>query len=229
MITAIISDVHGNYPALIAALEMIDAEGINDIVCLGDIAGYYSSINECCHEIRRRNIHCLMGNHDWYLVTDTPCPRSQSANDCLEYQKKVIHEDNLAWLTSLKPLGEYNGISIVHAGWNDPLDEYVIPPFADYFSGIPGTLFSSGHTHVPCVWRGEGKQYCNPGSIGQPRDGNPDASFAIWDGETFHIKRVPYDIDQTSRSMHAAGFNNYYYSNLKSGTRIGGKIDCVAP
>jgi diadenosine tetraphosphatase ApaH/serine/threonine PP2A family protein phosphatase len=115
-------------------------------------------------------------------------------------------------------------LSVVHGGWRDPIDEYVFPS-TEYFFGIDGRYFSSGHTHVPCVWTDGTKTYCNPGSVGQPRDGDCRASFATWDNYEFRIHRVDYDIGAIQRAMSDAGFDAYYYENLNAGARIGGKID----
>jgi diadenosine tetraphosphatase ApaH/serine/threonine PP2A family protein phosphatase len=165
-----------------------------------------------------------MGNHDWYLTRKESCPRSHSANVCLNYQRMIVSSDHLSWLFSLPKKAFFQGINIVHGGWNDPLEEYITPSL-NYFSSFSGELFASGHTHVSCIWEGAGKHYCNPGSVGQPRDGNPEASFAFWDGSCFHLKRVKYNIKKTQEAMIKAGFSSYFYENLSIGSRIGGKID----
>jgi predicted phosphodiesterase len=221
---AIISDVHGNHAALAAVLAEIDKLDAVRVICLGDIGGYYCQVNECCETLIRRDMFSLMGNHDWYLTTNDACARSRSANECLAYQRRVLRPSNLAWLASLKPRGAIGQISIVHGGWNDPVDEYVLPS-TEYFSGIEGRFFASGHTHVPCVWTNGEKTYCNPGSVGQPRDGDSRASFALFDDDEFSIHRVAYDIGAIQQAMKDAGFDEYFYENLRAGTRIGGKID----
>lgn len=222
----IISDIHGNHVALEAVLARLDAMGASDIICLGDVAGYYSQINECCETLISRNIFTLQGNHDFYLARNEQCPRSNSANHCLDYQRSVITDANLAWLSSLVSRAEKHGISIVHGGWNDPLDEYVRPSAA-YFSTLPGRYFASGHTHVPYVLAEGGKTYCNPGSVGQPRDGDARASFATWDGESFVLHRTEYEIARIQAHMASAGFSSYYYDNLAAGSQIGGRISSV--
>ncbi|MEO8361173.1 MAG: metallophosphoesterase family protein [Vicinamibacteria bacterium] len=222
----IISDIHGNHPALEAVLRRLDELGATDIVCLGDTAGYYSQVNECCDTLRAREVTSVMGNHDWYLTRGEPCPRSKSANDCLDYQHQVVTPENLAWLGALPVRATKRGISIVHGGWNDPLDEYLVPTTA-YFEGLPGDLFASGHTHVPTIWSQEGKTYCNPGSVGQPRDGDPRASFGTWNGAAFALHRIDYDVDLTRAAMARAGFDPYYSDNLVRGTQIGGRISSL--
>ena len=168
----IISDIHGNYPALCAVLATLDEMGAAGMVCLGDVGGYYCQINECCNALRSGNVPALMGNHDWYLASGQGCPRSRSANQCLDYQRRVITPANLLWLSSLPSRISLHGIDMVHGGWIDPIDEYVIPSSA-YFAAVPGSVFASGHTHLPCIWTDDLKRYCNPGSVGQPRDGVP--------------------------------------------------------
>ena len=95
-----ISDIHGNYEALKSVLSALDKLNVSEVYCLGDVVGYYSQVNECCDELRKRQIPCIMGNHDWYLAGGGFCPRSKSVNDCLVYQRKVISEENLNWLES---------------------------------------------------------------------------------------------------------------------------------
>lgn len=224
---AILSDIHGNYEALQSVLQRLEHMGVRNIVCLGDVAGYYCQINECCDLLRKLAIPVIMGNHDWYLASGEACPRSNSVNICLDYQRKVISDTHLQWLRSLPPVLDAWGISFRHGGWLDPLDEYV-RLHAEYFAGIDGQLFVSGHTHVPCLWENGAIRYCNPGSVGQPRDGNPDASFALYEQGNFSLQRTAYDIEKMQTTMRQAGFSEYYYANLASGSRIGGKIDSAA-
>lgn len=214
---ALISDVHGNYEALKEVLREIDALGINSIFCLGDIAGYYTQVNECCDELRNRGVKCILGNHDWYLISNSGCPRSKSANDCLTYQKKIITQVNLEWLMELPIYRKVGELALVHGGWNNPLEEY-LKPSNEYFSTYPNTFFATGHTHKQTIQKFDNKIYCNPGSVGQPRDGNCNAGFATFDGLNFQLHRVSYDVDKVCRLMDQAGFSDYYYKRLKLGS-----------
>ncbi|MFK7847934.1 MAG: metallophosphoesterase [Rhodothermales bacterium] len=224
MMIALISDIHGNFPALRSVLAEIDALGAEEIICLGDVAGYYAQVDECVAELKSRNIASLMGNHDFYLSTGRACDRSNSANQCLDYQRSQLQPDTLAWLKVLPKVLVRSGMNMVHAGWRDPLEEYMSPS-NDYFSSFLETCFASGHSHVQYVWQGETKTYCNPGSVGQPRDGDPRAAFALWDGCNFTLHRIAYDIDATAHEMRRAGFSPYFFDNLYKGSRIGGRID----
>jgi putative phosphoesterase len=215
---AFISDIHGNYEALKAVLYELDNLGISKVYCAGDIVGYYSQINECCQELRARNIPTVMGNHDWYMAGGGFCPRSKSVNDCLVYQRTIIEKENLAWLKSLPIQLQINHIQMVHGGWGDPIDEY-LKPTSEYFEKVLGNIFVSGHTHVQMVCKFGDKLYCNPGSVGQPRDGDPRAAYAIYDGQNFKLHRVEYDVQKVFDLMDAAGFSDYYYGCLKTGSR----------
>lgn len=213
---ALITDIHGNYEALKEVLKKIDALGITEIYCLGDITGYYTQVNECCNELRKRNVKCILGNHDWYMISNTGCPRSKSANDCLNYQKTVITQENLDWLTVLPIYRTIGELALVHGGWNDPLEEY-LKPIEGYFDAYPNKYFASGHTHKQVIKNFGNKIYCNPGSVGQPRDKNYMSSFATFNGENFELYRVDYNIEKVCKLMNDAGFDEYYYKRLKSG------------
>jgi putative phosphoesterase len=215
---AFIADIHGNYEALKEVLAAIDRLGIVDIYCAGDVVGYYPQVNECCRELRARNIPVVMGNHDWYMAGGGFCPRSRSVNDCLAYQRTIIEIAHLEWLRTFPIHMEIGEIRMVHGGWTDPIDEYVNPT-AEYFEKVCGKVFVSGHTHLQTSLSFGDKIYCNPGSVGQPRDGDPRAAFAVHQQGQFTLHRVEYDMQKIFHLMDAAGFNDYYYGGLKTGAR----------
>ena len=214
--TGIISDIHGNYVALKEVLKQLDAMNVSEIYCLGDVVGYYTQINECCDELRRRNVKCVMGNHDWYMLAKSFCPRSKSVNDCLAYQKKIITKENMEWLASFALYFDIYNVFMVHGGWSDPIDEY-LSPSKDYFDRLEGLIFLSGHTHIQQLYSYGDKIYCNPGSVGQPRDNDCRAAFAVIDNCEIHLQRIEYCIEKVGTLMEAAGFNGYYYGCLKTG------------
>ncbi len=223
---ALISDIHGNYPALKSVLDEIKNLNIKNIICLGDIAGYYPYINECIETIRSITDCVIMGNHDYYLAYNKNCPRSNSANKCLNYQKTVITKDNLLWLKTLAQYGIFNGINCVHGSWNNFLDEYLQPDFLKD-KKFEQKFLASGHTHIPIIKKFNDFIYCNPGSVGQPRDKNNKASFAVFDGNDFKIIRVDYDIECTQLKMKECGFDEYFYKNLQFGLKIGAKTEGI--
>ena len=215
---AIISDVHGNYEALSKVLGKIDSMDITEIYCLGDVVGYYSQVNECCDELRERNVKCIMGNHDWYMVSGSKCPRSCSVNDCLEFQREIISVDNLNWISTFPVIIHAYGISMVHGGWLNPIDEY-LDLTEDYFDNLENKIFASGHTHIQGIYCCKDKVYCNPGAVGQPRDGDNRAAFATFDGKEFKLHRVEYNIKKVGELMERAGFNQYYYGCLNDASK----------
>lgn len=214
----IISDIHGNYEALKAVFNQLDKMDVSSVYCLGDVVGYYSQVNECCNELRKREILCLMGNHDWYMAGGGYCPRSKSVNDCLVYQRSVITQENLEWVKTFKMYHEFENIKMVHGGWADPIDEY-LDPTAEYFANVEGEYFLSGHTHIQSLNVFGNKTHCNPGSIGQPRDNNPQSAFAVFDDGNITMHRVNYDMEKVFYLMRQAGFNDYYYGNLINGSK----------
>jgi putative phosphoesterase len=222
---ALISDIHGNFEALKEALKSIDGMDIKEVYCLGDVVGYYSQVNECCDELRKRNIECIMGNHDWYLASEGFCARSKTANDCIQYQKKIISKENLEWIQSFPVYKKTEKLFMVHGGWGvDPIDEYLLEPSKEYFEKLTGNYFCSGHTHIQRLDKYGGKVYCNPGSVGQPRDGDNRAAFATWDDKSseFKLHRVEYNFKKVGELMEKAGFSGYYYERLAVGAKDNG-------
>ncbi|MBQ8995376.1 MAG: metallophosphoesterase family protein [Oscillospiraceae bacterium] len=217
--TGFLSDIHGNYAALRAVLEEMDQMGCTSIYSLGDVAGYYPSVNECCDELRRRGIPNLMGNHDFYLLTGGSCGRSRSVDMAISYQLQVISKENLEWLRTSADFLRTESFFACHGGPDDHIDQYLTDP--PYPLDPETGLFLSGHTHRAVLWEQLGSFYCNPGSVGQPRDGDPRASFAVLDDEgKISIHRVTYDIDETARLSREAGFFPAFYECLYEGEKI---------
>jgi predicted phosphodiesterase len=224
---AIVSDIHGNLSALRSVLDAIERMGCSRIISLGDVTGYYAEPGKCIDLLIEHDAIQLLGNHDNYLVKGTGCPRSTTVNDLLKHQRKAVTEEQVRFLSSLKPRYDEGDNSFVHGGWLDPLDQYLYT-ISDSLFPDQGKRFFSGHTHVQVLATMSGKTYCNPGSIGQPRDGDPRASFATLKGQEVCLHRVPYDIDETVRAMRKAGFvEPRLWENLYIGAQIGGRIDRV--
>jgi diadenosine tetraphosphatase ApaH/serine/threonine PP2A family protein phosphatase len=137
-------------------------------------------------------------------------------NDCLNYQRKIITPSNLRWLSSFPVYRKIGNLCLVHGGWNNPIDEYVNPT-QEYFDLIPNQFFASGHTHKQMLKLFNKKVYCNPGSVGQPRDGNYKAAFATFNGKKFELFRKDYNVNEVCQLMSQAGFSEYYYNRLRIG------------
>lgn len=223
---AVLSDIHGNLPALQAVLQAAESAGCDRIISLGDVAGYYAQPGECIDLLRAHDAINIMGNHDSYLVNSSDCPRSKIVTEITNYQRGIVSPDQVEWLSrSLTTLTE-GGNYFTHGGWSDPLDQYLyrISP-SDIPTGAKNLL--TGHTHVQVLVEFGEQKYCNPGSVGQPRDGDSRAAFAILDGYDIRLHRIEYAIDQTALAMQQAGFPPKYYENLYIGAQIGGRIDKV--
>lgn len=218
----IISDVHGNYPALKAVLTKLDAAGCEKIISLGDVSGYYCMVNECIKEFRERNIVNILGNHDSYIIHNGRCERSYTVNICLDYQRKILTEENVNWLKQSVTCIKEQGMWMVHGGWNDYVDEYVRDfSFLDE-SNAEIDMYISGHTHIQKKIEGKCAIYFNPGGVGQPRDHIPTAAYAIVDDERkIILARTEYDIDYIFYEMKKAGFDERISSCLYSGVKIG--------
>ncbi len=218
---AIISDIHGNYPALQAVLKEIDSKEIETIISLGDVAGYYCMVNECIEELRKRNITNIMGNHDSYLLGKGQCPRSMTVNKCIEYQKRIITKENIDYLSQSIEKLDTELFSARHGGWSDPLDEYISDFDFSITKEFNVHLFISGHTHVQKIQTDGLNIYFNPGGVGQPRDNNPCAAYAIIDDHNeVHLNRVSYNIDEIAIAMNKAGFENRLTDCLYEGIKI---------
>jgi diadenosine tetraphosphatase ApaH/serine/threonine PP2A family protein phosphatase len=200
---------------------VLDGLGCARIVSAGDVAGYGCMINECIAALRARDVINVLGNHDHYLVSGTECPRSRTANRCLRVQRQRVTAENLDWLRASPGLLEFDGISVVHGGWRDPLDEYLYDVRPSDFQDRQESFFVSGHTHIPLRRPFAGKCYCNPGSVGQPRDGDPRAAFAVLDKGVFSVTRVGYDVDAMAHVIRSAGLGERLIESLRQGARIG--------
>lgn len=223
---AILSDVHGNLPALQAVLEDARRKGCERIISLGDVAGYYAQPGQCIDVLAQCGAMNILGNHDRYLISEENCPRSKVVARIIDYQKSIVSESQLAWLRRSVLSHREAGALFVHGGPKDTQDQYLYVIDQDTVPADVDVLFS-GHTHVQTLINVAGKWYCNPGSVGQPRDGDCRAAYAILDGKNIELRRVAYDIDQTVAEMKKAGFEPFCYENLYQGAQIGGRIDKI--
>ena len=221
---AVISDIHGNLPALKAVLNDIDTNGIDDVICLGDIVGYYCMVNECIDMLRERAIYCLLGNHDYYMISGTCC-NSKTVKMCIDYQRNILRKDCLKWLESLKPEFDTDQISFRHGGWNDAVEERISIFDFSWIKDHSQKLYFSGHTHIQSIQvdKETHKTYCNPGSVGQPRDNNPRAAYAIVDSaHNIELRRVNYNIHEIVEKMKDNYQGDWIWKGLYTGEKIGG-------
>jgi len=230
---AIISDIHGNLPALEAALHRIDEISVDLIHCLGDTVGYGPFPDECVSVVRDRCHVVLKGNHDSGLVGETSLTDfNQYGVAAIRWTRSHVSEENLEFLRRLPFAVVENGVTLAHAtpfepeGW-----DYILTIRAAQraFGAFSTPLCFIGHTHVPVIiganntinaYTPGGRFVINVGSIGQPRDGNPAAAFGLYDTETaaYELIRVPYDIERTATAIEKAGLPEFLARRLFQGT-----------
>jgi len=215
---AILSDIHSNLPALKRALSIIDEQRIDKVYCLGDIVGYGGDPNECVELIRKRAVIPLAGNHD--LACLDPGKHRFLPPDgriVADWTNSVLTADNRRFLSALALVEHTSFCTLVHSSPHKPHEwHYILSleqahPQFDHFST---PLCFIGHTHVPFICgddlktltvRKEQRFLINVGSVGQPRDGNPQLSFGIFDTAhwTYENIRADYDIGQAVKSIQA--------------------------
>ncbi len=207
---ALISDIHANLPALKVVFEEIDDADM--ILCAGDLIDYNPWPNEVIWEIRKRNIPCILGNHERAFIYNDYSHFNPTAAIAGKWTRGVLSEESKKYIYSLrsKMLVEYEGFKIaIHHGAPFDEDFYVYPEDAD--EGLLNydnpDILVLGHTHVPFVKIFDRGVIINPGSVGQPRDGDPRASYAIVDlkNRKYEIKRVEYPIDEVYNKIIEVG------------------------
>jgi putative phosphoesterase len=223
----IISDIHGNLPALKVILGELSRRRVSEVICAGDIVGYYPFVNEVIEELRRLGVLAIIGNHDHAVIQGVGIEESYSANIGVQYARKVISPDNYKYLLSLDSFREVRigsvDITIFHGTPSDHLNGRV-QAVTDLDSTRVRTRFAvGGHTHIPAVIRREGMLFVNPGACGQPRDFDVRASCAILDLDSMAVEfpRELYDIDAVYEKMAELGFDPRVAWSLYAGEWIG--------
>jgi len=233
----IISDIHANLPALERALEELDRLVVDTFLCLGDIVGYGAWPNECCDIVRELDCICVRGNHDEAAIRPGKEQWFTSgARACILWTREILSQENADFLRALEPLREVVsdelplGITLCHGSVPD--QDFYTTTAADAvysFQAANTPLIFFGHTHYAewfalgadvvlpmhqplpeggsCKLKPNVAYLINPGAVGQPRDGNPQASFAVYDTEAalVEICRFDYDIQRTQEQMHEVG------------------------
>ncbi|MFC7212106.1 metallophosphoesterase family protein [Natronoarchaeum sp. GCM10025321] len=214
----VISDVHGNRVALDTVLA--DMPPVDALVCAGDVVGYNPWPAECVDELRERRVPTVMGNHDRAVASGTSFRFNNMAAAGVEHARKELDDEQLAWLDALPDERiDFGGrMKLVHGHPDDP-DRYTYP---DEFSARmldEEDVLVMGHTHIQhCERFGEGI-VLNPGSVGQPRDGDPRAAYAVvdLDGMDVDLHRVEYDIDAVIEAVRGTELPDRIGQRLKKG------------
>jgi diadenosine tetraphosphatase ApaH/serine/threonine PP2A family protein phosphatase len=238
---AVISDIHANLHALEAVLADVDRESPDELWCLGDVVGYGARPNECCALARERAAVALCGNHDLgVLGTIDIGDFSSEAADAARWTRTILEEPHAAWLRGLTPHAERDGVALFHASPRDPVWDYVLSEEAAVgsFRVTSAPLVLVGHSHVALAlsWRdddvagglaaggvevdlAEARWLLNPGSVGQPRDGDARAAWLLVDTDArrAHFRRVPYPVERTQAEIREQGLPEVLASRLADG------------
>ena len=224
MRTAIISDVHANLVAFNSVLGEIVSMGINHIISAGDVVGYYPYPNEVIQLFKERAIVGIAGNHDRTVVRTQVSSMNPIAGEAARWTARELSESSRAYLAGLPPRSHVTiGGKLAGLYHGSPRDdtEYVFEEEATpELLKLSGTrLLIMGHTHVPYIKRTKEGAIVNPGSVGQPRDGDPRASYMVYDStkDEFTIKRIEYDIDEVVRAISRAGLPRDLGERLRHG------------
>jgi predicted phosphodiesterase len=229
MRVAIVSDVHGNRQAFDAVLDAIEASECDEMWCLGDLVGYGADPDACVELARRHASVCLAGNHDLGVRGDLPLADfSRGAALAARWTQETISAETLEYLASLEPVNLDEEVGLYHASPRDPVWEYVLSALqAELCLDVqPKRVCLIGHSHVALSFSrlaGEtatgqtraadeaialsaGEWLVNPGSVGQPRDGDPRAAWLELDlsGWSAVYRRTDYDIEGAAAAIRAA-------------------------
>lgn len=240
---AIISDIHANLEALEAVLADIDTQRVDEVVCLGDVVGYGVNPNECLELVKSRCPIVLLGNHDAAAVGMLSTHHFNiHAKIAIEWTTENLTKPGKAWLQAL-PLRKVNqGFTYVHATPYEPNMWYYITSLEEAafnFQFYETPICYIGHTHIPImiVLDKEKELYVhqeptlhfgqkpdcrfliNVGSVGQPRDRNPNACFGVidTDAQTFEHRRIAYDVAKTQAKMRKAKMPEFLVMRLQDG------------
>jgi putative phosphoesterase len=229
----LIADIHANWPALRSVATVP-----HDVcVCLGDLVEYGVEPLPCVNWVREHARYCVRGNHDHGAAQNVTIPSRAGyrylTSVTRALTRQLLGEDALRYLARL-PVSRMVTIAetrflLVHASPRDPLDEYA-PPDAEYWARrlehVEADVVCVGHTHQPYVLQVGNKLVVNPGSVGQPRDGDPRAACAIIEGNTVDFQRVEYPIDDTITAVQGSPLppvaRDFLIEVLRTGTTPAG-------
>jgi putative phosphoesterase len=216
----IVSDIHSNLTSLERVIE--DAGDFDCLICAGDIVGYGPEPGGCVDILRKHGAMSVKGNHDVSITNGDHLIShfNVHAAMALEINRRLLNQVQLRWVRNLSTVLNIDlegyRISIFHGSPKRPIWEYIFPSEAllranEFFKATEADVIFFGHTHVPFLHRLQDRALVNPGSVGQPRDGNPKASYMLMDISggiiNFYHRRVEYDIDKTTMLMREIGLS----------------------
>jgi predicted phosphodiesterase len=229
MRVAVVSDVHANRHAFEAVLDAVEAAGAEELWCLGDLVGYGAEPDACVELARRHAAVCLAGNHDLAACGKLPLDQFvKGAELSIEWTRDVIAPEHVDWLATLQPQQLDEAVGLYHASPRDPVWEYVLSPLQAELciDRLEHRVACIGHSHMALQYSRDdgaiasggtcrdgteldlagGTWLLNPGSVGQPRDGDPRAAWLLLDTRawTAAFHRTEYDVAGAAAAIRAA-------------------------
>jgi predicted phosphodiesterase len=224
---AIIADIHANLTAFTAVLDDIERRGgVAELWCLGDIVGYGPDPHQCLELLCRHNHICVAGNHDWAAIGKLSLSEfNPDAAAACRWAATQLNPEDVEYIERLPLVIEKDDFTLVHGSPREPIWEYLlsVSNAKENFAYFKSQFCLVGHSHIPSIFRytetggcsfspflenigltlGKSRLIINPGGVGQPRDGDPRASYAILDDETRMVRlyRIPYDVSDTQVRM----------------------------
>lgn len=239
---AVISDIHGNWHAFDAVLGALRREAFDELWCLGDVVGYGPRPNRCCDAAQERAHVALAGNHDLGVLGTVSLDEfAPDAAASALWTRGVLSRDARGYLDGLEPLGLAEGVPLFHASPSDPVWDYILTNEAalEAFELTSEPLVLVGHTHVAMavlladrtlsgglapsgteIDLAEGRWLLNPGSVGQPRDGDPRAAYLLLDLDVGRasFRRVEYAVERTQAEIRERRLPDTLAVRLADGT-----------
>ena len=237
---AVLGDIHSNLDALNVVHEDCRSQGVTDFLCTGDVVGYNACPHECMDIIRELGCPVVVGNHDFYVASQQNLDDfNPAAAAVVEWTRRQLSEDELSWLRVLPFTRTQMGITLVHSTMDNPENfGYVFDNLqaeANFLNQKTPVCFH-GHTHCPMIYEKSmngvfridaqdftlpmGRKYfINVGSVGQPRDGDPRATYVIFDPKerTVRYRRLAYDIEAAQERIRLAGLPERLAARLAVG------------
>ncbi len=227
MRVATVSDIHANLPALDAVLE--DMPDVDKILFCGDLVGYYCWPNEVTARVEEHGVIGVRGNHDEAIIQGSLFGFGGVAGTALQWNNDRLTSATRTYLEN-QPYSQREELAgcdvyMVHGSPRSPVEEYVYPEqvtpafFREQGMTTAPDVLLLGHTHVPFAEHAGDTLVVNPGSVGQPRDGDPDASYAVIDTDNLAVEhhRVSYDIDRVARRVSEEGLPEVLAQRLYNG------------
>jgi putative phosphoesterase len=225
----VLSDIHSNLEAFLTVIANLPS--YDHLLFLGDLVGYGPQPNEVVEQLQQLEpVIALRGNHDYAVSAGDASGFSSYARNAVEWTRRQLTHNTLDYLSNLPSSARIElddvGLALFHGSPRDSLGEYIFPGIQAHsarqlIQRAEAPVVLLGHTHIPMLYDFDGLMLANPGSVGQPRDGDKRAAFAILtlsEGKFhFEVRRVEYDIDSVAGEIVRKGLPKFLADRLYKG------------